>query len=349
MRNKKRRQLAVTLYKKVYRIRRAEKEIIEYYGEDEMKTPMHMSMGEEAITTGVAAALEKGDFVFGYYRSHALYISLADETKKFFAEMYGKATGVVRGKGGSMHLVSPEHGLMGVSAVVASTIAPAVGAAFAQKMKKTKKIAVVFFGDGAIEEGVSLESLNAACLFKLPILFVCEDNGLAVDVVSEERQGFRSISDLVRSYRCKFIETESTDPEKIYMLAVEARNHIIRKGEPVFLRAKYYRFLQHIGTNSDFDKNTPPPKGGFEKVGYRSREEYEDWIQRDPVAIARKKLRTLGLAESAIQALERSIDSEVAISIEQAKGAPVPGEEELYHHVYSGVGSQVKKYDKKRK
>src|SRR3989344_7692262 len=131
-----RKKLNIELYKKIYRIRCAEKAIIRYYGEDEMKTPMHMSMGEEAITAGVAAALGKKHQAFGYYRSHALYLSITGETDKFFAEMYGKATGVVRGKGGSMHLSAPEFGLLATSAVVASTIPVAAGVAFANKFQK---------------------------------------------------------------------------------------------------------------------------------------------------------------------------------------------------------------------
>ena len=124
---KARKDLLTKLYRKVYRIRRAEQAIIQYYGEDQMKTPMHMSMGEEAITAGVCTALSAGDKLFGYYRSHAIYIARTDETEQFFGEMYGKANGVVRGKGGSMHLAAPDVGLFAVSAIVASTIAPAVG------------------------------------------------------------------------------------------------------------------------------------------------------------------------------------------------------------------------------
>ena len=302
-----------------------------------MKTPMHMSMGEEAITGGVCMALGRRNQAFGYYRSHALYISKTDETDAFFAEMYGKTTGVVRGKGGSMHLAAPAHGLLGVTAIVASTIAPAVGAAFANKMRKTGKIVAAFFGDGAMEEGVALESLNVACLMKLPVIFVCQDNGLAVDVTARERQGFRSIPDVVRAYRCLLLQSNSTDAEVIYWLTLKAIDHIRRKGTPVFMQLKYYRMLQHIGIISDFDTDAPRPKGGFEKAGYRSESEYRRWLKKDPVSVSRAKLLAAGLQESEIQTMERRIDKEVARSVERAKRASFPRGKELYDHVYAPV------------
>lgn len=332
-----RKKLNTELYKKVYRIRRAEQAIIRYYGEDDMKTPMHMSMGEEAITAGVSAALGKENQAFGYYRSHALYVAKTDETDQFFAEMYGKATGVVRGKGGSMHLASPEHGLLGVSAVVASTIAPSIGAAFANKARKTGKIVAGFFGDGAMEEGVAWESLNVACLMKLPVIFVCEDNGLAVDVTARERQGFRSIPDVVKAYRCLLLQSESTDPEVIYDLTLRAMAHIRKRGGPVFMHLKYYRILQHIGINSDFDKNAPTPKGGFEKIGYRSKEEHDRWLKKDPARIARAKLLKFGMKETEIKSIEDDIGWQVERSITLAKKASFPRKEELFDHVYAPV------------
>ena len=325
------------LYQKVYRIRRAEKAIKDYYLEDDMKTPMHMSMGEEAITAGVCAALGRHDQAFGYYRSHAVYISKTDETDAFFAEMYGKVTGVVRGRGGSMHLASPDHGLLGVSAIVASTIAPAVGAAFANKMKNNGKMVAVFFGDGAAEEGVFWESLNAACLMKLPVIFVCEDNGLAVDITTRDRQGFSSIPEVVKAYRCKLIESESTDPEIINRLTLDAIRHIRRTGQPVFMHLKYYRYLQHIGIYDDFTGDASM-KGGFERTAYRSKAEFNRWFKRDPLALQRAKLLKLGVKEPVIQAMEKTIDTEVEASVTKAKQAPFPLAVELNQHVYSDSG-----------
>lgn len=333
-------KLNIELYKKIFLIRTSEKAIIKYYNEDEMKTPMHMSMGEEAITAGVCHALGEENQALGYYRSHALYLSKTGDTDKFFAEMYGKATGAVGGRGGSMHLAAPSHGLLGVSAVVGTTIAPAVGVAFANKMQKNGKIVASFFGDGALEEGVAWESINAACLWKLPIIFVCEDNGLAVDVTSSERQGFKSIADVAKAYRCLVLESDSTDPETIYNLTLRAINHIKEKLEPVFMQLKYYRMLQHIGIITDFDITSPRPKGGFEKTGYRSKEEYDKWLKKDPVKISRAKLLMLGVTEEEIKELEDNISNQVERSVLRAKGSPFPKTEEIHDHVYTPISKE---------
>jgi TPP-dependent pyruvate/acetoin dehydrogenase alpha subunit len=330
-----RKTLLATLYRKIYRIRRAEQAIIQYYGEDQMKTPMHMSMGEEAITAGVCTALTAGDKLFGYYRSHAIYIARTDETDQFFGEMYGKAHGVVGGKGGSMHLAAPEVGLMAVSAIVASTIAPAVGAAFAESFRKTKNVVVSFFGDGAMEEGVFWESLNVACLYKLPIVFVCEDNGLAVDVTAPERQGFRSIRTAVAGFDCEYLASDTTDAEKIHALAAKARATAVNRSRPVFLHLQYYRLLQHIGVKNDFDIDTVPSRVGFEKTGYRSRKEYELGLRYDPVKVARAKLERTGFTAEELLAIERPIDDEVEASVARAKTAPFPTAAELNTHIFA--------------
>ena len=213
--------------------------IIRGYPQDEMKTPMHMSRGEEAITVGVCHALGEKDQVFGTYRSHALYISSTLETDKFFAEMYGKETGLAKGKAGSMHLSYPERGNMGSSAIVGSIIPVAVGAAFANKMKKNNKIVAVFFGDGAIDEGDFWESMNVASLMNLPILFVCEDNGFAVHTSGKDRHGYDSITEIVSKFNCNVIEDDTTDVEKIYHLAGDAIDLIKTTQQPCFLYLKY--------------------------------------------------------------------------------------------------------------
>ena len=155
-------ELNLELYKKVYLIRSVEDAICKNYIDDHMKTPMHMSMGGEAIASGICHALSPQDQVLGSYRSHALYLAKVGETEEFFAEMYGKKTGMVQGKGGSMHLIAPDEGLISTSAIVGTGIPVGVGAAFANKTHKNGKITVVFFGDGAIDEGVFWESVNAA-------------------------------------------------------------------------------------------------------------------------------------------------------------------------------------------
>ena len=317
-----RRELNKDLFKKIYLIRKVEEKIIEDYDNNELKTPMHMSMGEEAIVAGVCQALTKKDAIFGTYRSHGIYLARTGDTDKFFAEMYGKQTGSVKGKGGSMHLSFPEMGLVATSAVVASTISVAVGAAFAQKLNKKSGISAVFFGDGAIDEGTFWESLNMACLFKLPILFVCEDNGLAVHSPGVTRHGYRSISKIVSGFNCKVYGEDSTDAEVLYELAQSAKKHILHKSMPAFLHLKYFRYLEHVGTHEDFD------------AGYRSRDEFQRWLKVDPLDLQIKKLRSLGIADLEIDKEKLSIDSKINKSIAKAKAAAFPGKEDLYKDVY---------------
>lgn len=314
--------LNLGLYKKLYLIRRSEEKIIEHYSEDEMKTPMHMSMGGEAIAAGVCHALKKKDQVFGTYRSHAVYLAKTQDINNFFAEMYGKNTSLLRGKGGSMHLCAPDYGFMGTSAIVGSIIPVAAGAAFANKRRKNNKIVAVFFGDGATDEGVFWESLNVASLMKLPILFVCEDNGLAVHTPTSKRHGFSSISDIVSKFNCHMLKEKTTDVEIIYKLACKAIELMNSTLLPCFIYLKYYRYLEHVGTNKDFD------------AGYRSKNEFEEWYGVDPVKLQKEKLKTMGCNKDEIESIETKIENQINNSIAMARKAPFAEKSELYRGVF---------------
>lgn len=314
-------KLNVELYRKLYLIRSAEQKIREHYGENEMKTPVHLSIGKEAIEVGVGHALDSGDQVFGTYRSHGIYLVRTGETDAFFAELFGKQTGLVRGKAGSMHLCAPEHGLMVTSAIVASAIPVAVGAAYANKIRRNGSIVAVFFGDGATEEGVFWESLNAACLMQLPVLFACEDNDLAVFTPPEQRRGYDCIRRIVSQYKCTVLNDESTDVETIHRVARDAVR-IVRGGMgPCFLHLKYYRYLEHVGVEEDYD------------AGYRSRDEFNRWFEKDPIVLQRTKLRQSGVREEDLLRLEDGVDRQIARSLALAKNAPLTDVSELCRDV----------------
>lgn len=315
-------KLSLELYKKMYLIRKVEEDIQKHYLEDDMKTPMHMSMGEEAIAAGVCNALKPEDQVLGTYRSHGIYLAKTMETDKFFAEMYGKVTGTAKGKAGSMHLTSPEAGLICTSAIVGSHIPVAVGVAFANKRVGNKKVASVFFGDGAIDEGVFWESLNFACLKKLPVIFVCEDNGFAVHMPAEERHGYRSIIEIVRKFDCNVFESDSTEVEIIYSLTMEALNMMQETSRPCFMHLKYYRYLEHVGIFEDF------------KAGYRPEEEFKKWFEVDPVNVQRKKLLQM-VSEDEVTGLERAIDEQIESSRLLAQKAPFPERTIAHKDVYA--------------
>jgi pyruvate dehydrogenase E1 component alpha subunit len=313
--------LNLRFYKKLYLVRRCEETIIAHYSEDQMKTPMHMSIGAEAIAVGVCEALGAEDQVFGTYRSHALFLAKTEDTDDFFAEMYGKETASLKGKGGSMHLCAPDYGFMGTSAIVGSSLPVAVGCAFANKQANNGKTVAVFFGDGAVEEGVFWESLNTACLMKLPVMFVCEDNGLAVHTSKSQRRGYKSIADVVSQFDCLAYEGKTTDTEVIHKLTGEAIEQIKTRSMPAFLHLRYFRYLEHVGVNEDFD------------AGYRSRDEFEEWLRVDPISLQREKLKDLGWENNTIRNLETDIDDRINDSLGRAKDADFCRVSELYRGV----------------
>ena len=167
-------------YSEIYRIRKTEEEVARIYPTDKIKSPIHLSIGQEAVSVGVCQALKVSDVVFGTYRGHALYMAKGGNLNKMVAELYGKKDGCARGKGGSMHMIDTEKNVMGTSAIVGTTLPVSVGYAFGLKVKKTNNIVATFFGDGATDEGVFHESMNFAALKKLPVLFVCENNSYAI-------------------------------------------------------------------------------------------------------------------------------------------------------------------------
>ncbi len=314
-------KLILDLYKKLYLIRKSEEKIIKHYCEDEMKTPMHMSMGGEAIATGVCHALREKDQVYGTYRSHGIYLSKTEDVDSFFAEMYGKETSLLKGRGGSMHLFAPDCGFMGTSAIVGSAIPVAVGAAFANKVAGNDKVVVVFFGDGAVDEGGFWESLNIACLMKLPIIFICEDNGLAVHTTTSTRQGFKSITEVVSKFNCNVFKDKTTDAQIIHKLTRDAIKALKSTQMPCFIHLKYYRYLEHVGVNEDFD------------AGYRSKTEFRKWQKDDPVKLQRNKLMESGCSEAKIKKVEFDISDRINNSVVKAKKASFVQKSELYREV----------------
>ena len=313
----------IALYQTMHLIRMCEEKIRVHYPSDKLKTPVHLCIGLEAIVAGVIYLLKSDDQVFGTYRNHGIYLAKSGNTDRFFGEMFGRVTGESRGKSGSMHLSAPESGFMGSSAIVGTTIPLSLGCAFVNQQKNNGRLTAVFFGDGATDEGVFWESLNFACLKKLPLMFICEDNGLAIHSKTSERQGYRSITDIVNQFDCHVIQSKSTDPEVIAELTAKGISHIHEKGGPVFFHFKYYRYLEHVGINEDFHS------------GYRSREEFELWRKVDPVSLQRAKLIKYGLKESSIQEIENTTIEQIEKSIALASQAPFPPETDLYQDVYA--------------
>lgn len=309
-------------YRRMFVIRESERAIQAHYHEDDMKTPMHMSMGEEHIPVGVCAALAPGDQALGTYRSHGLYLAKTDDVDGFFAELYGKVTGMARGKAGSMHLCAPEQGLLCCSAVVASTIPTALGAAFANTSRGDGRRVAVFFGDGAVDEGVFWECINFACIHRLPLLFVCEDNGLAVHTGPSARHGFASLDGIIRQYNCHVFSENTTEVVRVRDLAQQALAAMANDPKPAFLHLHWYRYLEHVGVNEDF------------KDGYRPRADYERWLARDPLRLERERLLSAGIREADLAALETQERERITRAVAAAKAAPFADVAELHEGVF---------------
>ena len=311
------------LYRKLLLARLCEERIRLEYPKDEMKTPVHLGIGQEAIPVGVCHGLPSGTRSFGTYRNHALYLALTDNTDGFFGELYGKAIGPGKGKAGSMHIACPEKGLMATSAVVATTIPVAVGAAFAHQYQKTDRLVVSFFGDGAVEEGVFWESLNFACLHRLRILFVCEDNGLAIHTSTAQRQGFRSIPEAVRPFQC---HVDGVDGASL-MAVMEGTQRLLARMEadlkPAFLHCPYFRFLEHVGPQEDF------------QVGYRRRPTAEELERLDPLLRFEKVLAEKGCSSAELQQVRQSVEQQIERSVRVAREAPFPPPAELTMDLYA--------------
>jgi pyruvate dehydrogenase E1 component alpha subunit len=297
-------------YRRLFRtallIRLVEERIIELYPSDKIQSPVHLSIGQEAVAVGVCDALRPDDLVFATYRSHGFYIAKGGRLDAMFAELYGRKGGVSGGKAGSMHLAAPEIGLMGSSAVVASTIPHAVGAALSFKRRGSSRIAVAVFGDGATEEGVFHESLNFAELMKLPVLFLCEDNGLAVHSHRPLRQSYR-----LTAHAAAYGIPNRRLEEGWDMLAIREATlgaaARVRDGGPFVLEIATSRYKEHVGVSEDFHFN------------YRTSDSVDAWKRRDPLIVE------AGLVGELKPELEREIEAAVAF----AEASPAPGRPEL--------------------
>ena len=312
-----RRSLACRLYRSFYRIRRVEEEVARIYPTDAIKSPVHLSIGQEAISVGVCEALRPTDVVFGSYRGHAMYLAKGGDLKAMMAELYGKATGCARGKGGSMHLIDTGAGVMGTSAVVATTIPLAAGYAFSLKVRGSDAVVASFFGDGAVDEGGYHETMNFAALKKLPVLFVCENNSFAIHSHHLTRRHADNLCERGRSSGMPARLVGNPDTREIRRVSAALVGRI-RKGEgPAFLECLTCRWKEHVGPGEDHH------------LGYRDEADVRSWMERDDLS----RLRAL-LPEESARGIEYGVEEEIAAAIRFAEGSPFPPAGDLWTDVY---------------
>ena len=313
----------LSLYRKLWLARQAEERIRIEYPKNEIKTPVHLGIGGEAIPVGVCHCLPEGSKTFGTYRNHSIYLAVTGDTDGFFKELYGKGSGPAKGKAGSMHLSSPEHGLMATSAVVGTTIPLAVGAALAHSYTGVQAPVVVFFGDGAVEEGVFWESLNFAALHRLRILFVCEDNDLAIHSSRMERRGFKSIEDVVKSFDCHFATGDGSDVGAVVTYTRDLLKRMDESPGPGFLHLNYLRLLEHVGINEDFSAE------------YRRRPTAEEIERMDPLLGLERGILKSGGTTVELDAIRSEINRQIDSSIIAAQQADFPDSSELYTDIFA--------------
>lgn len=306
------------IYHSLRRIRRIEEEVARVYPTDKIKSPVHLSIGQEAASVGVIDVLGPDDAVSGSYRGHAVYLAKGGSAGGMIAEMYGKSGGCAQGKGGSMHLVSAEHNVLGASAVVGTHIPLAAGYALAQKRRKTKNVVAVFFGDGASEEGCFYETLNFAALHKLPLLFVCENNGYAIHEPQTKRWATTKLCERVATYDIPAHQVPDMDVLRIRELTAELVAGMREGSGPAFLEIKTYRWREHVGPAEDYNQ------------GYRDRKEMEPWVKNDQV----ERLAQM-VSPAARAAIDEAVEKEIVEAFEFAENSPIPQSKELFTHVYA--------------
>ncbi|PCI36520.1 MAG: acetoin dehydrogenase [Elusimicrobia bacterium] len=310
------------------RLRLCEERLVELYPEQEMRCPVHFSIGQEATPVGVSAALRPDDYAMSGHRSHGHYLAKGGDMNRMFAEFYGKKTGCASGMGGSMHLIDREAGFLGATPIVASTIPIGVGTAFGSKMRGDKKVTAIYFGDGATEEGAFHEAVNFAVLKKLPVLFVCENNLYSVySPLSVRQPAGRVIADHVRAYGIESLQGDGNDPEEVYRMSMTAATKARRGGGPTFLEFATYRWLEHCGASYDND------------LGYRSKAEFERWKKKCPLLRSRKRLlKDKIVTADNLKNIEADIRAEVEVAVNFAQASPFPDKSVLFKNIYAGSG-----------
>ena len=296
-------------------IRRSEEKIIELYNTDKIKSPVHLSIGQEAIAVGVSLALSESDIIFSNYRGHAHFIAREANLDKMWAELYGKSRGTARGKGGSMHLNDYEKNFIPTSAIVSTAVPEAVGYAFALKYKKQEGIVVCYHGDGATDEGVFWESLNFASLHSLPIIFICENNKYAIYSHQNTRSLNNPIVDRAKAFGVSSIRVSGNKTKDFFDATLDCIEQIKKKSQPFLLECMTTRWRDHVGI-------TIPElsKAEFEEIENAKNnddlEELEKQLSEDDVLIINKRVTT-----------------EIENAINFAESSNFPEESELYDNV----------------
>ena len=312
---------AINLYKKMVQIRKFEEKLYYLFLTRAMPGSMHQYNGEEAVAVGVCANLNKNDYITSTHRGHGHCIAKGADIKAIMAEMFAKKTGCCKGMGGSMHIADFSVGMLGANGIVGAGIPQATGAAWTCKYKKTGQVAVAFFGDGAANEGAFHEGINLAAVWKLPAVFVCENNLYGFSTHYRRVTSVDNIADRASSYGIPGVIADGMDLVDVYEKSKEAIERA-RKGDgPTLLECKTYRYMGH---------------SRFEKPTYRTKEELEEWKKRDPIPLFEDVMKkTYGISEKEIKDINSEVDKEIEDAIAFAEQSPDPDPLDYKKYIYA--------------
>ena len=318
-------ELLMRMLRRMMLIRRFDETVKELVQRGELVGAAHCYIGEEAVAVGACAALRDDDYITGNHRSHGHPIAKGGDVRKAMAELLGKSTGFCKGKGGSMHLADFSIGILGESGIVASALPVAVGAALGTKMQGKDRVVVSFFGDGASNQGACHEAMNLAAIWKLPVIFLCENNQYAVTTSFNESVAVENISDRAVAYNMPGVLVDGKDAMAMYEATTQAVARARAGQGPTLLEARTYRYEEHS-----------EGLGRILREPYRTEEEIDAWRQRDPIDIHTAMLIEQGIAT---QAEVDQVQSEVATAIEEAlqfaRESPYPAPEDLFGDMYA--------------
>lgn len=316
-------EVLLDLHRRMVRIRRFEETAGKMMEDGKIPGALHLYVGEEAVATGVMAHLSNQDQITSTHRGHGHLIAKGGAFDRMFAELFGRATGYCKGKGGSMHISNMELGMLGANGIVGGGPPIAMGAGFSNKFRKTDNVAACFFGDGASNEGSFHEAANMAALYKLPVLFVCENNGYGEYTPQSNHQAIVDVADRAQGYGMPGVIVDGMDVMAVYEAAGEAIARA-RAGEgPTLLECKTYRYYDHVGVRGM-------------GLTYRTDEEVEEWQKKDPIDLFEARLAEQDvLSADAAQAVHDEVLAEIAEAIKFAEDSPYPEPEAVLEDVYA--------------
>lgn len=313
------------MFETMVEIRQTEELLANLCETGEVVCPCHLYIGQEAVAAGVCAALLPSDTIWGAHRSHGHYLAKGGSLEGLLAEVLGRVAGCAGGRGGSMHLIATEVGLMGTVPLVSATIPLAVGAGLAAHLAGSGQVSVSFFGDGAAEEGHFHESMNLAASLRLPVVFVCENNLYASHMALLERRAADNIVSAASAHGMDGKVVDGNDVEAVFSAANDAVNRARAGGGPSLIECRTFRWRGHVGPSWDMD------------VGVARKDELKNWLIRDPIARARALLLDIGATAESAEEVEVRVRARLDAAIEVARQSPFPDSSTLEAHVFSAA------------